>query len=183
MEWTREVFELPDAHGWTARPGNKILVLDRGAVVLEFPGDWFVSPGATQVNIRDRASAEESTSVLAVSSFATPPADWSGLPLRGLLATVADLEEREYIGIGSTIELRRGNLEMAWTEHRFVDEREHREARSRICLARAEGIHCLITLDSWPEDEPRLAPVWESVLASVRLGAAVDDPARGRRIE
>src|ERR1051326_8345246 len=73
MEWTREVFELPDAHGWTARPGNKILVLDRGAVVLEFPGDWFVSPGATQVNIRDRASAEESTSVLAVSSFATPP--------------------------------------------------------------------------------------------------------------
>lgn len=44
MGWTREVYELPERHGWIATPGHKILVLDRGAVLLEFPADCIVEP-------------------------------------------------------------------------------------------------------------------------------------------
>ena len=42
--WTSEVYELPEGHGWTARPGHKILVLDSGAVVLEFPAEAMCHP-------------------------------------------------------------------------------------------------------------------------------------------
>ena len=179
MKWSRELYELPEGHGWSARPGYKVLVVNRGAVVLEYPGEWFVAPQANQINIRDRPSAEESTCVLAVSSFQLPPADLSGVPLRDLLAAVAEGEEREYIESGQTVEIHRGSLEAAWTVQRFVDERERREARCRFCLARGQGIQSVITLDYWPEEEERVAPVWENVLDSLRLGVALDDPTRG----
>lgn len=183
MEPTRELYELPPDHGWTARPGHKILVLDRGAVVLEYPRDWFVQPGPEQTDIRDRPSADDSTCVLAVSYLRLPPADWSGLPLSALLLPAVQGDERERIGVGPTIATRRGALEIAWSELRVIDARERREARCRLGLARGAGVQCLISLDFWPEDETPLHAVWEHVLESLRLGVRVDDPTRGRRIE
>jgi len=179
----REVYELPEDHSWTARPSCNILVLDRGAVVLEYPRDWFVHPGAEQTDIRDRASPDDSRCVLGVSYLRLPAADWSGLPLRDLLLHAAQGEECEHIGRGAMIEARHGDLDIAWTELRVVDARERREARRRLCLARSDGVQCLITLDFWPEDEARLHTVWESVLDSLKLNARVEDPTRGKRIE
>jgi hypothetical protein len=80
------------------------------------------------------------------------------------------------------VEGRRAGLELAWTELRIVDSGERREARWRMCLARSARVQCLITFDFWPEDETRLAPAWDTVLESLRLGARVDDPTSGRRI-
>ena len=65
---------------------------------------------------------------------------------------------------------------MAWTELRVVDPVEHREARSRFCLGRSDNVHCLVTLDFWPEDEARLDPVWDRVVHSLRPGVWVADP-------
>jgi len=183
MRDTREVYKLPEGHGWTARLGYKLLVLDRGAVLLEFPADWVVEPGPQQTDIRDGASAEESTCVLAVSYLRLPPVDWSELPLSRLLLDAVHGDDREWIGPGTVVEATRGGLELAWTELRVVDAGERREARCRMGLARNERFQCLITFDFWPEDASRLGPVWESVLHSLRLGARVDDPTRGARIE
>lgn len=86
MEWTREVYQLPERHGWTATSGYKILVLDRGAVVLEFPADWIVEPGTSETRIRDGASAEESSCVLAVSCRRLRPLTGAGCRSRMCLA-------------------------------------------------------------------------------------------------
>lgn len=183
MGWSREVYELPKDHGWMARPGHKILVLDAGAVVLEYPADWVVEPGSRQIDIRDRATVEESSCVLAVSCLRLPPRDWSDLPLSRLLREAARGDDRERIATGSVVETVRDGLELAWTELRVVDPGERRESRCRLGLARGSDIQCLITFDFWPEDAGRLIPVWDGVLSSTRLGVAVEDPTRGRRIE
>src|SRR2546430_5568965 len=81
MGWIREVYELPEDHGWTATPGHKILVLDAGAVVVEFPADWVAAPAVGHVNVRDGATPADSTCQLAVSCLRIPSVDWSGLPL------------------------------------------------------------------------------------------------------
>ncbi len=180
--WTGELYDLPQGHSWTAKPGYKVLVLDRGAVVLEFPASWFVQPGRHQTDIRDRPTAAESSCVLAVSYLRLPPADWSALPLSQLLLDVAQADDRERIGLGPVIEAGRAGLEVAWTEARVVDSNERRDSRSHMCLARGGGIQCLISFDFWPEDETRHAPVWAAVLDSLRLGARVDDPTVGRRM-
>ena len=182
MGWTREVYQLPVGHSWTATPGHKILVLDRGAVLLEFPADWAVEPASGQVNVRDGATAEASSCMLAVSCLRIPPVDWSGLPLPALLLESLEGDDRDRIGIGPVRETLLGGLSLAWTELRVVDPGEHRECRSRMCLARSDRVQCLITFDFWPEDEARLTPVWDHVLGSLRLGVRVDDPERGRRI-
>lgn len=183
MGWTREVYRLPEHHGWTARPGHKILVLDRGAVQLEFPADWIMEPDPSQVALRDGATAEDSTCVLAVSCLRLPPVDWSGLPLSGLLLEAVEGDDRDRIAIGPVRETTRDGLTLAWTELRVVDPGEHREGRSRMCLARGNYLQCLITFDFWPEDEARLSPVWDGVLSSLRLGVRVEDPSSGKRIE
>ncbi len=182
MQVIPEVYELPQNHGWTAKPGHKILVLDRGAVLLEFPAHWFVQLGSQQIDIRDGRSPEESKCVLAVSCLRLPAVDWSGLPLSRLLLEAVAGDDRERIAVGPIVEATREGLEVVWTELRVVDATERREARCRMCLARAPRVQSLLSFDFWPEDETRLAPVWENVLESLRLNARVDDPGRGRRI-
>jgi hypothetical protein len=182
MGWIREVYELPEGHGWTATPGHKILVLDAGAVVVEFPADWVAAPAAGHVNVRDGATPADSTCQLAVSCLRIPSVDWSGLPLSKLLLDSIEGDDRDRIAIGPVRETCPGGLTLAWTELRVVDPGEHRECRSRMCLARADRVQCLITFDFWPEDEARFAPIWDHVLNSLRLGVRTNDPARGRRI-
>ena len=183
MGWKREVYELPERHGWKAKPGHKILVLDAGAVLLEYPADWVVEPSCGHMEIRDGPSLEESNCVLAVSYLRLPPRDWSDVPLSGLLLTAAEGDDRERIETGAPVEVTREELELAWTELRLVDPGERRQARSRLCLARCRGIQCLTTFDFWPEDSERLIPVWDGVLSSLRLDVDVEDLRRGRRLD
>lgn len=183
MGWKREVYKLPEAHGWTARPGHKILVLDRGAVLLEYPETWHVEPARGEIDIRDRETVEESTCVLAISYLRLPPVDWSELPLARLLLDALEGDDRDQIAAGPVVQATREGLEITWIERRVVDPGEHREARSRTCLARGKNLQCLITFDFWPEDEARLSAVWDDVLSSLRLGVRVEDPTRGERIE
>ncbi len=184
MGWIREEYRLPHDHGWTATPGHKILVLDRGAVLLEFPAEWTLEPASEggQINVRDGVTTEDSRCVLAVSCLPIPPIDWTELPLAKLLIDVVDDGERDLISVGPVRETSRDGLGLAWCELRVVDPGEHRECRSRVCLARGNGVQCLITFDFWPEDELRLNPVWHHVLGSLRLGRKLDEPTRGRRI-
>ena len=180
MAWTKKTYRLAEGHGWTAKPGHQILALDRGAVVLEFPESWFVEPRAGQIDIRDAATTADSTCVLAVSCLVVP-VEWSELPLATLLIEAAEGDDRDRIATGPVHETARDGVTLAWTELRVVDPGEHRESRSRICLARRGRHQCLLTLDSWPEDEVRLSAIWDEVLASLKLGVRVDDPTEGPR--
>jgi len=183
MEWTKEVYQLPERHGWSARPGHKILVLDRGAVLLEYPAAWNVELGSSHISMRDGPTAEASQCAVGVSCLRLPPVDWGGLRLPELLLGAADGDERDHIATGPVHQTARDGLELAWTELRVVDPAEHRECRSRMCLARGHGVQCLITFDFWPEDADRFTAIWDDLLASVRLGVRVDDPTRGPQIE
>jgi hypothetical protein len=60
-----------------------------------------------------------------------------------------------------------------------MDPSKHREAFSRIALARSRNLQALVTFDFWPEDITRLNPVWEEVIRSLELGRYVDNPTVG----
>lgn len=172
--WRHQVHPLPADHRWTARPGHRIFVADRGAVLFEFPRAWVVAPGPERLEILDRPPPGDRCR-LAASYLRLPDADWSGLPLSRLLVdAIAEVDE-DIIGRGPVIEMARAGLELAWSELRFVDPEERRQARSRLCLGRGSNIQSVITLDFWPEDEARVAPVWEAVLGSLRLGVQLND--------
>ena len=180
-KWSKQSLRMKETHGWRAKPGYQILVLDRGAVRFDFPRDWHFEPGPMPVTLHDKKPPDDQCR-LQLSLFRTPPGiDWSALPLPQLLADAMkdDEPDPEVIERGEIVHVERRDLELAWRQTRRIDPNEKREARSRSRLARGSDLHVLITLDFWPEDAKRLEPVWDEVLRSLRLGQYVADPTVG----
>lgn len=88
-------------------------------------------------------------------------------------------EEREVLGRDPINHVLRPGLEIVWTEVRWVDPNERREARTRHLLGRAKNIQPFITMDFWPEDARRFTPVWKELVRSLRVGDYVADPRKG----
>jgi hypothetical protein len=170
-------FKLKRDHGWKAKAGYAICVLDRGAVRFEFPRKWIVKQRPDSVQIHDCAPPDNNC-VLDVSHFLVP-AESSGVPLRELVTVTAASDERKILERKEPIESRREDLEVAWIETRYADPQTRREALSRIAIGRGSGVHCLITYDFWADQATRFAPVWDEVLRSLVLGWYVEDTAAG----
>ena len=82
-EWKRSTFDLPDDHGWTARPGNSIFVANRGAVLFEYPSHWVLKPDGNSICLYDREAPNDNMR-LQVSVIRLGPdrsiVDWSTMP-------------------------------------------------------------------------------------------------------
>jgi hypothetical protein len=177
--WKQENRKLGKRHFWTAQPGCKVFVADRGAVRFDFPQDWVVVPDSDSIKVYDKEPPKDDC-VLAVSYLRIPAIDWSGLPLASLVEQASKGDSRPISEWGEIAELRRGDLEVAWREMRFIDPGEKREALSRFCLARRGTVQALITFDFWETDQQRCQAVWEIVLKSLELDEHIADPTVGR---
>jgi hypothetical protein len=177
--WQQETMKLRDRHYWTAQPGCKVFVADRGAVRFDFPQEWVIVPGSDSINLHDKAPPDDDC-VLAVSYLRLPPIDWSGLPLATLVEQTTKDDHRPIYEQGEIVELRRGDLEIAWRDMRFIDPGEKREALSRFCLARQRRVQALITFDFWETDAKRCQAVWDIVLKTLELDEYIQDPTVGR---
>jgi hypothetical protein len=178
-EWEKEELKLRSGHGWRARPGHKIFVIDRGAVRFDYPQEWVVIPDEKSVTLHDREPPNDEVR-LQVSYLRLPSIDWSGLSLASLVEAGMEGDERSIRTRGPIKEMRRDDLELAWREIGFVDSTENRDARSRLCIARRSNLQCLITFDFWATDLPRCDDVWNTILATLEMGEYVADPQRGR---
>src|SRR5881398_3382195 len=112
-------FQLKRDHGWKAKPGYAICVLDRGAVRFEFPRKWVVKQRPDSVEIHD-CEPPDNNCILDVSHFLAP-AESSGVPVRELVTSTAASDEREILERKGPIESQSGDLEVAWIEMRYAD--------------------------------------------------------------
>ena len=177
-EWHKNTLELAKNHAWRSRPGCRIFVADQGAVRFDFPQDWVVIPGSDSIKLHDKEPPDDDC-VLAVSYLRLPPIDWSGIRVSSLVEVANRGDTRPIYDWGSIVETRRGDLEIAWREMRFVDPVEQREAYSRVCIARQGPIQALITFEFWESDAERGNAVWDTVLESLELDEHIADPTRG----
>jgi hypothetical protein len=177
-EWEKEELKLRSGHGWRARPGHRIFVIDRGAMRFDYPQEWIVIPGERSVALHDQAPPNDEIR-LEVSYLRLPSIDWSGLSLASLVEAGMDGEDRSIHTRGPISEIRRDDLELAWREIGFVDSAEKRDARSRLCIARRSNLQCLITFDFWATDLPRCDTVWNTIVATLQMGERVAEPERG----
>lgn len=166
----------PD-HAWRARPGCKIFVAERGALRFDYPEAWVVQPDGNTICFFDREPPDDD-SRLTVSMMRLPPLDWSGLRIDAMLADAVPGGGRD--GVPGPIHVtRRGDLELAWRELRFVDDESPRDAYTRTCIARSGEWQGLLTFDFWVDDVDRCDTAWQIVLDTLELGRIVADPTRG----
>jgi hypothetical protein len=171
---------LQDNHSWTAPDGYKIAVLDRGAVSFNFPASWHLAK-LEPFELNDKQPPDDDARI-SVSFWRLPSGvDWSGLPLVDMLVKSTEMEKSdiEILARGEIVKDPRTDLELVWTEHRFMDPKEHREAYTRIALGRGWDVQVLITCDFWVTDAERLKPIWAEVMRSLQLGRVIQDPTKG----
>lgn len=180
-KYLKETIRLQGGHGWSARPGCKVFVADRGAVRFDYPRKWLVRPDPDSIKFHDRKPPGDDC-VIGFSYLRIPPIDWSGLPLARLVEEAIQGDERTIVAWDEMVTARRFDLELAWRQGHFTDARERRAALTRICLARRRTVQSLLTMDFWEADLERFGPVWDLVLETLELDEPVADPAIGPRI-
>ena len=201
-KWEKRTMRLPKNHGWTAKPGNKVFVANRGQVIFEIPQAWAVKPGESgSIRFFDHEDEDEAKmrlemSVLRDAVFtgdepaifdfkiarSRPAVDWSDLPLTHLLENAVGIDERGVLNRGRVHESRGRDLEVVWQQVEFMDTNEDRKAYSRHCLARGPRVHAYVTLDFWPEHASLANRVWRDMLASLRIGEYIEDPTLSGRM-
>jgi hypothetical protein len=182
-KWHKQTFRLPDnlgQLGLAVKPGYNVFIADRGAVGFCYPRDWIVRPHKDCIGIHDREPPDDDCA-LRVSVLRLPPVkvDWKGLPLSRLIRETTRRDRRGVTSVGEVVSEDRPEYQMAWGEVRFIDPKEKRPARSRVCMARANLVQPLITFDFWETELPRCAAVWDEVLATLKVGVELPGPPRG----
>lgn len=178
----KSVHRLPEDHQWQALPGHKILVLDKGALRLDYPEDWTLNFGQDSLRLTDRETEEASDCLFQVSIHRLLHGlEWSQIPLETMVGESTAGDERGVEWSGQLIVEERPDFELAWTHGHFFDPKEEREAISRFCIARRGALMALITMDFWTDTAPTFDPVWRNVLSTLRLGQHLDLKGRKRR--
>lgn len=177
--WEKQTFKIPDGVDLTslARPGYNVFIADRGAVAFSYPQGWVILPGSDSIKLHDRQPPDDDC-VLAVSVMRLPPVKggWGGLPLERLVREMVKNDKRGASQLGEVRNEQRPDLELSWAELSFIDPAQLRSARSRCCLARANLVQPLITMDFWESDLQRVGPVWDEVLRSLKVGLELTPP-------
>ena len=158
---------MPD-HVWKAAPGCRILVIDGGAVRLDFPGDWIAFPTARHIALIDRLPP--ATRFTVGVSWRRLSHAMAAVPLDYLLSEILIGEQREVIRRGDIHRTFRFPLEIAWIQLRLV------EGCTRCTQA-------VILFDFQPNDELAVFDVWETLLSTLVVGDYIQDHVRGRRRE
>lgn len=179
-EWQEKSIPLKEGHNWEARPGYSVLVADRGAVRFEFPEGWIIRPGEKgSLKLMDREPPDDECTLEMSIFYLNPKIDWSGLELAPMVAKLREDEVRLVLDRGEVVAFRRGRMDLAWAEDRFMDSGEARPAFGITCIARRRNIQPLITFAYWENDAARCRAVWETVLETLTIGERIADPSQG----
>jgi len=180
MGWEKKTFKLRDGEspgGWTAKPGNNVFAADRGAVRFEYPQNWIVEPAKDgSIHFYDKQPPDDDCTLAMSVMYLNDEIDWSGLPLNLMIRDMARRDKRPVLELGDVVEIRRERLYAAWTEVKFMDPKESREAFSRMCLAKWSNVQTLITFDYWLADAEKMIPVWDNVMESLVVCDYVELP-------
>jgi hypothetical protein len=178
LKWIKETLELKEDHNWKSNPGNRIFVAGRGALRFDVPENWHFEPDEKSFRFLDNKPPKDDAR-LEASFNLLPPGNWPDFPLAPLLRQVVRDDERNPIEKGEIIQLKRQTARIVWTQIKFIDPQENREAYSRIAIGLGSGVQCLITFEYWVDDADRMIPVWDTVMDSLVLGLYIRDPRTG----
>jgi hypothetical protein len=182
----QKTLRMADNHTWKAPHGYKIFVIDRGAVSFNIPRDWVLHK-IDPVEIYDKAPPDDDARIMVTVWNLPPGVDWSGLPLAPMLmqsieGSGKDEPKYEILERSDVTTVKRGDIELVWTQHKFIDPIEKRPAYSRMALARGFNIQVFITFDFWVDDGQRCKPVWNELLKSLLMGRVIEDPTKGETL-
>ena len=191
--WERREFNLPENHGWTAKPGNRVFVANQGAVRFEVPNTWILDmpKGSRSFVFLDRKPEADADIRLDVRvmplAAARPDVDWSQLqpwdepPIADWLKKNLAGDERIPTRVGNPLTLRLDGTTIVWAEMDFIDPLEKRPAHTRLCYAMKTqaALLAMIAMDYWDDHADRAKAAWNDILGTLKVGEFIESPFRG----
>ena len=191
--WEKMEFDLPENHGWTAKPGNRVFVANKGAMRFEIPNTWILDmpKNSRAFLFYDRAPAEAAdmrldARVLYLAAM-HPDVDWASVqpwnapPITEWLKKNMTSDTRNPTRIGAPLTINLNGMTVAWAELDFIDSVEKRLAHTRVCYAMNTSVALLsiIALDYWDDVSDTATKVWNDVIGTLKMGEYVESPFRG----
>jgi hypothetical protein len=190
--WERREFNLPDNHGWTAKPGNRIFVANQGAVRFEVPNTWTIDmpKGSKSFQFFDGKPPNDDIRLdvrVMYLAASRPDVEWSQLqpweepPIADWLKkNIAD-DEREPTRVGNPLTIRVGDTTIVWAEMDFIDPVEKRPAHTRLCYAMkaSAALLAIIAMDYWDDHSGRAKAAWSDILGTLKVGDYMESPFNG----
>ena len=190
--WERREFNLPDNHGWTAKPGNRIFVANQGAVRFEVPNTWTLDmpKGSKSFQFFDGKPPNDDIRLdvrVMYLAASRPDVDWSQLQpweepsiADWLKKNIAD-DEREPTRVGNPLTIRVGDTTIVWAEMDFIDPVEKRPAHTRLCYAMkaSAALLAIIAMDYWDDHSGRATAAWSDILGTLKVGDYMESPFNG----
>ena len=191
--WERREFNLPENHGWTAKPGNRVFVANQGAVRFEVPSTWLLDmpKGSRSFVFLDRKPEADADIRLDVRvmplAAARPDVEWSQLqpweepPIADWLKKNLAADERVPTRVGNPLTLRLDGTTIVWAEMDFIDPVEKRPAHTRLCYAMKTqaALLAMIAMDYWDDHAERAKAAWNDILGTLKVGEFVESPFHG----
>ena len=135
------------------------------------------------MNIRDRSKPDDDC-VLSVSRMHLPSELADQVPLRELVQQAGIDEDGQILERKAAVDVPRDDgIELAYTETRYIEAKQHREAYGRLAVARGSGVYCLMTFSCWADQFEKFDLVWQETLRSLTLGVYAKDPTGGPVIQ
>lgn len=178
--WQKSTVKLATTHRWKSSPGHNILVLEAGAMRIEYPSGWHVIPTNDALAIHDRKPPDDEcrAQITLMRLPMAPGRNWDEFPLETLFAAAtADIREkakrkRELVHDITTIQ--RPDMTIVWTEHRWFDhENGNRPILCRQFMARSRNLQPFVTFDYYESRAEEFVGVWHHMLKTLKLGAPV----------
>lgn len=191
--WDMQAFDLPENHGWSAKPGNRIFIGDKGAIRFEVPDGWIMefSKDGRAFLFFDRKPTQDANIRLDVrvrNMFAmNPNVDWFDVPpwdqppITEWLKKNMVNDERNPIKVGPPFTINLDGMTVTWGELDFIDPLEKRLAHTRLCYAMKTSVALLsiIAMDFWHEQSPQAHSAWNDMLGTLKLGEFMESPFYG----
>ncbi len=177
-KWIKKTYKLEQNYKWKAKPGYNIFVAGRGELRFDIPEKWVIIPEGNEgrsIKFHDLQPPDDNCVLeVSITRFWGPALELIGdPPIPEMLRDISGKGLSFVLATGEIHHERRGEMELAWLEQRYMDPSENREAISRSCLARKGGIYPYITFAFWPEHEAQFSPVWDEVLRTLAVGEQV----------
>lgn len=82
--WQKSTVKLATTHRWKSSPGHNILVLEAGAMRIEYPSGWHVIPTNDALAIHDRKPPDDEcrAQITLMRLPMAPGRNWDEFPLK-----------------------------------------------------------------------------------------------------
>ena len=191
--WEVQSFDLPENHGWNAKPGNRIFVADQGALRFEVPDSWVLEmpKGSRSFLFYDRKPVDDADIRLDARvmylAASHPNVDWPEVrpwnepPIAEWLKKNIAKDTRDPTRITDPLTIQANGTTVTWAEMDFIDPVEKRLAHTRLCYAMKTSVALMsiIAMDYWHDHSDRARRAWSDVLGTLKLGEFIESPFRG----